>query len=318
MSFKKKAVVAAVAMGLGTVGAISTASAGSLVLTFTNNDAATGPAANTDTSVDNPGLGGQAGFDAGSEFHVATPYGTQLNDGHKDIITGGETWTFENALSSDSVVSALMTAVGNTATNTGHSGANGVAKVTSGVAGFPVAPTPGTHETIAQGADFLGAGDFTILAPTTTSASGIAFGAAVVTSFDTGAGTFDISFPVLHVQWADGGYIIGGDGDGNATHTSGQCAAGGPCPGPGVNLTGTLDGAGNFTLSGNQTMTKDEVTVGGFNKNIVEFSLAGTYAVTLDHDPGPAPVPVPAAAWLFGSGLMGMVGVARRRRNKKA
>ena len=27
-----------------------------------------------------------------------------------------------------------------------------------------------------------------------------------------------------------------------------------------------------------------------------------------------APIPIPAAAWLFGSGLLGLVGVARRRR----
>jgi hypothetical protein len=30
----------------------------------------------------------------------------------------------------------------------------------------------------------------------------------------------------------------------------------------------------------------------------------------------PEPIPVPAAVWLMGSGLMGLVGVARRRRNK--
>ena len=30
--------------------------------------------------------------------------------------------------------------------------------------------------------------------------------------------------------------------------------------------------------------------------------------------PAAAPIPVPAAVWLFGSGLMGLVGVARRRR----
>lgn len=32
---------------------------------------------------------------------------------------------------------------------------------------------------------------------------------------------------------------------------------------------------------------------------------------------GPTPVPVPAAAWLFGSGLLGLAGIARRK-NKKA
>lgn len=32
-------------------------------------------------------------------------------------------------------------------------------------------------------------------------------------------------------------------------------------------------------------------------------------------DPGTSPVPVPAAVWLFGSGLLGLVGVARRRKN---
>ena len=29
---------------------------------------------------------------------------------------------------------------------------------------------------------------------------------------------------------------------------------------------------------------------------------------------GPAPVPIPTAAWLFGSGLLGMIGVARRKK----
>jgi len=39
------------------------------------------------------------------------------------------------------------------------------------------------------------------------------------------------------------------------------------------------------------------------------------YTLTLvGHVDAPAAVPVPAAAWLFGSGLMGLVGVARRRK----
>ena len=29
----------------------------------------------------------------------------------------------------------------------------------------------------------------------------------------------------------------------------------------------------------------------------------------------PAPVPIPAAVWLFGSGLLGLVGVARRKKS---
>ena len=32
-------------------------------------------------------------------------------------------------------------------------------------------------------------------------------------------------------------------------------------------------------------------------------------------DFGPAAVPVPAAVWLFGSGLLGLVGIARRKRS---
>ncbi|MHB1241078.1 MAG: VPLPA-CTERM sorting domain-containing protein [Gammaproteobacteria bacterium] len=46
-----------------------------------------------------------------------------------------------------------------------------------------------------------------------------------------------------------------------------------------------------------------------FNANFDISSLTVTSA-------GTAPVPIPAAAWLFGSGLLGLVGVARRRREK--
>ena len=62
---------------------------------------------------------------------------------------------------------------------------------------------------------------------------------------------------------------------------------------------GTTDGMGNFTIAWTQTI------VGGpFNGQTGSWNFAGTYTV----------VPVPAAAWLMGSGLLGLVGVARRRR----
>ncbi|MGO9993424.1 MAG: VPLPA-CTERM sorting domain-containing protein [Steroidobacteraceae bacterium] len=44
----------------------------------------------------------------------------------------------------------------------------------------------------------------------------------------------------------------------------------------------------------------------------VNFSSAGTLTFTGNTET--APVPLPAAVWLFGSGLMGLVGVSRRRK----
>ena len=45
-------------------------------------------------------------------------------------------------------------------------------------------------------------------------------------------------------------------------------------------------------------------------------SEPGFNGVTADDFPNSGVVPVPAAVWLFGSGLVGLVGVARRRRNQ--
>ena len=68
-------------------------------------------------------------------------------------------------------------------------------------------------------------------------------------------------------------------------------------------VTATTDGAGNFTA------TWTALVVGGpFNGQIGNWTLNGTAAAA-----GPV-IPIPAAAWLFGSGLLGLVGVARRRR----
>ena len=67
------------------------------------------------------------------------------------------------------------------------------------------------------------------------------------------------------------------------------------------NVTATTDGSGNFSA------TWTALVVGGpFNGQIGNWTLNGTAAAAV--------IPVPAAAWLMGSGLLGLVGVARRRR----
>lgn len=38
------------------------------------------------------------------------------------------------------------------------------------------------------------------------------------------------------------------------------------------------------------------------------------FSANFDLTPSPAPIPLPAAVWLFGSGLLGLVGIARRRK----
>ncbi len=84
----------------------------------------------------------------------------------------------------------------------------------------------------------------------------------------------------------------------------------------GVNVGDTF-----FFLGGPQTQNSPVYTASNtFNGNIaydlmsvtVAFSLSANSNVGLSGFVQQTPVPVPAALWLFGSGLLGLIGVARR------
>lgn len=72
----------------------------------------------------------------------------------------------------------------------------------------------------------------------------------------------------------------------------------------GANCTTAINVTSFDAVTGAFTATWQAVVVGGsFNGQLATWNIAGTASA----------VPVPAAAWLFGSGLLGLAGVARRR-----
>ena len=71
----------------------------------------------------------------------------------------------------------------------------------------------------------------------------------------------------------------------------------------------TTAGPTLFTLAGDLTFTP-LVANAFFNGDGTNGKVLGAFTFT-----SPAPVPLPAAAWLFGSGLIGLAGLARRRRH---
>ena len=89
-----------------------------------------------------------------------------------------------------------------------------------------------------------------------------------------------------------------------------------------VSDTEACGGQCYVTVNGaNVPLMVAELDIGPFYSRIDTISLfmeqatgSGAVVFTLGAAINAAPVPVPAAVWLFGSGLLGLVGVARRRR----
>ena len=91
---------------------------------------------------------------------------------------------------------------------------------------------------------------------------------------------------------------------------------------PGYICCGNSDQDPNSFVAdnGNMVMSLWGANFGGgtFNGsyNDLDGNRLATYGMDLRLSMAPAPVPVPAAAWLFGSGLLGLAGVARRKQHQ--
>jgi len=69
-----------------------------------------------------------------------------------------------------------------------------------------------------------------------------------------------------------------------------------------------LDGGLTVTYNGGTQATLLDISIANFAGTLTPSNIASIYI-----DPQVSAVPVPAAAWLFGSGLLGLVGFSRRK-----
>ena len=184
------------------------------------------------------------------------------------------------------------------------------------VAGDSIFVTPTGFSALSENIDgavtSFGAGTVQIIAKAGYNLDGINFGETGDYRMTGDSVSVDVD-PYLRVfDWFDAVPVIGteetqhvtvtGDltiNDGNLHDWS---AAGG------FDLTtGTWDGVNHVGLTLQNTLNATSLILG-------DSALIQKKAIGASIDVSTSPIPVPAALWLFGSGLLGLVGVARRKK----
>jgi hypothetical protein len=120
------------------------------------------------------------------------------------------------------------------------------------------------------------------------------------------SGTWSVNLPtaITHLAFKANGYFVLGQ----LTDVSGTWMMADPVTTWGSNVNSTCPAS----ICGTDRLyvNSDFINSGG---SVAELSNVRAFSV--DDFVPPAAVPVPATVWLFGSGLLGLVGVARRRKS---
>jgi len=236
-------------------------------------------------------------FTSGNEYRsINPPLGGASGGGEMDVIFGGEQWIF-NEGGQAGLTSVLGTPNTPVATNPSL---------------YPGGSAPGGDTALHQNFDYFGQ-PLGFLAPVLGSVAGNRYGAAtLITDFNNN--TLEVLFPVLEGQWgglAEGPWFPLGLGDQNNDGQSDGIIFNGKLSNiVRVGETVTFD----FALFGEHV--GDDGGLDPANNPEDPFLTAIVPDFTFQwelHGSGVYVVPVPAAIWLFGSGLLCLVSVVRKR-----